>query len=140
MAEPGEDLHVSRNVVIAASEMTWRFSSSGGPGGQHANTSNTRVELVVRWSEVEQLSATARSRLIERYGVESVVVSSEHRSQYQNRRAAMLRLESLVRRGLIVERARVATKPTKGSQRRRLDAKKRQATRKAERRRPGSSD
>lgn len=140
MAEPGEDLHVSRNVVIAASEMTWRFSSSGGPGGQHANTSNTRVELVVRWLEVEQLSATARSRLIERYGVESVVVSSEHRSQYQNRRAAMLRLESLVRRGLIVERARVATKPTKGSQRRRLDAKKRQATRKAERRRPGSSD
>ena len=120
--------------------MTWRFSASGGPGGQHANTSNTRVELVVRWSEVARLSTPARSRLVERYGAELVVVASEHRSQYQNRRVALLRLESLIRSGMVVERSRVATKPTKGSQRRRLEAKKRQATRKAERRRPGGTD
>ena len=127
-------------MVITASEMTWRFSASGGPGGQHANTSNTRVELVVQWAEVAHMSATARTRLTERYGAELVIVASEHRSQYQNRRAALLRLESLIRKGLVVQRSRVATKPTRGSKMRRLDAKKRQSARKAERRRPGLPD
>lgn len=140
MVELGEDLVIGRSVTIATSEMTWRFSASGGPGGQHANTSNTRVELVVDLASVARITPTARERLIERYGTELAIVASEHRSQYQNRRAALQRLETLLRNGIVVQRNRVATKPTLGSKRRRLDDKRRQSERKADRRTPGRGD
>ncbi|HPB45918.1 MAG: aminoacyl-tRNA hydrolase [Microthrixaceae bacterium] len=137
MAEPGEDLIIGRAVRVSASEMTWRFSASGGPGGQHVNTSNTRVELSVDLRTV-LANDTVRHRLLKRYGHTLVVVASEHRSQYQNRRVALAKLEQHLRRGLVVERSRVATKPTRGSQMRRLEGKKRRSAIKADRRRPPS--
>ena len=140
MVELGEDLVIGRSVTIAASEMTWRFSASGGPGGQHANTSNTRVELVIDLESVAHITPVARERLIARYGSEISIAASEHRSQYQNRRAALQRLDTMLRSGIVVQRNRVATKPTLGSKRRRLDDKRRQSERKADRRSPGRSD
>lgn len=135
MVEPGEDLRLGR-IVIPASELEWRFSSSGGPGGQHANTSNTRAEVAFDIAGSPSLSPTIRERLVAKLGREVAVTSSEHRSQYQNRRAALQRLEAVLRSALIVPRNRVATRPTLGSKERRLDDKRQQSDRKAARRRP----
>lgn len=139
MVEPGEDLRLGR-IVIPASELEWRFSSSGGPGGQHANTSNTRAEVVFDIAGSPSLSTTIRERLVAKLGPEVAVTSSEHRSQYQNRRAALQRLEAVLRSALVVPRKRVATRPTLGSQERRLDDKRQQSDRKAARRRPVRGD
>jgi len=126
--------------VIPASELEWRFSSSGGPGGQHANTSNTRAEVAFDIAGSPSLSPTIRERLVAKLGQEVAVTSSEHRSQYQNRRAALQRLEAVLRSALVVPRKRVATRPTLGSQERRLDDKRQQSDRKAARRRPVRGD
>ncbi|MBX7070934.1 MAG: aminoacyl-tRNA hydrolase [Microthrixaceae bacterium] len=139
MVEPGEDLRLGR-IVIPASELEWRFSSSGGPGGQHANTSNTRAEVAFDIAGSPSLSPTIRERLVAKLGQEVAVTSSEHRSQYQNRRAALQRLEAVLRSALVVPRKRVATRPTLGSQERRLDDKRQQSDRKAARRRPVRGD
>lgn len=80
MVEPGEDLRLGR-IVIPASELEWRFSSSGGPGGQHANTSNTRAEVAFDIAGSPSLSPTIRERLVAKLGQEVAVTSSEHRSQ-----------------------------------------------------------
>lgn len=127
-------------IVIPASELEWRFSSSGGPGGQHANTSNTRAEVAFDIAGSPSLSPTIRERLVAKLGQEVAVTSSEHRSQYQNRRAALQRLEAVLRSALVVPRKRVATRPTLGSQERRLDDKRQQSDRKAARRRPVRGD
>ena len=139
MVEPGEDLRLGR-IVIPASELEWRFSSSGGPGGQHANTSNTRAEVAFDIAGSPSLSPTIRERLVAKLGQEVAVTSSEHRSQYQNRRAALQRLEAVLRSALVVPRKRVATRPTLGSQERRLDDKRQQADRRAAGRRPVRGD
>jgi len=139
VVEPGEDLRLGR-IVIPASELEWRFSSSGGPGGQHANTSNTRAEVAFDIAGSPSLSPTIRERLVAKLGQEVAVTSSEHRSQYQNRRAALQRLEAVLRSALVVPRKRVATRPTLGSQERRLDDKRQQSDRKAARRRPVRGD
>ncbi|HNI35486.1 MAG TPA: aminoacyl-tRNA hydrolase, partial [Microthrixaceae bacterium] len=86
------------------------------------------------------LSPTIRERLVAKLGQEVAVTSSEHRSQYQNRRAALQRLEAVLRSALVVPRKRVATRPTLGSQERRLDDKRQQSDRKAARRRPVRGD
>lgn len=136
MVEIGEDLRLSRTVVIPATELEWRFSASGGPGGQHANTSNTRAEVVFDISASPSLPDQVRDRLIAKLGPEASAVSSEQRSQYQNRRAALQRLEAMLKRAMVVPRKRVATKPTLGSKKRRLEDKRQQAERKANRQRP----
>lgn len=113
--------------------MTWRFSRSSGPGGQHVNTTDTRVELI--WSLTDttalspaqkQLAATQLSnRLVD--GT-ITVVSSQYRSQHRNREAARVRLEELVAGAIVPPRTRHKTKPTRGSKERRLDAKKRRSS------------
>lgn len=139
MAEPGEDLDLGRGVVIPAEQLEWRFSGSGGPGGQHANTANSRAEVVFDIAGSQTLPEWARTRLTERYGPTLAVAASDHRSQYRNRRLAVQRLEARLRSGLVVQQRRVATRPTAGAVRRRLDDKRRQSERKADRRRPPSA-
>lgn len=133
--EPGADLVVGR-IVVPAAELEWRYAASGGPGGQHANTSNTRVELRFDIAASPSLSPAVRDRLIERLGPVVSVVAADERSQWQNRRRALLRLQARLAEALVVRRRRVATKPTAGSRRRRLDAKRRDAQRKEARRPP----
>lgn len=114
-----------RGRTIPDSELVWRFSRASGPGGQHVNTTDTRVQLTFDVANTEVFSAAMRDRLLARLGPTVVVTATEHRSQLRNRRAAEERLVALLEEALRPPpRRRVATKPTRGSQRRRLDAKK----------------
>jgi ribosome-associated protein len=133
--EPGV-LRVSRSCSIPLSELAWRFSRSGGPGGQHANTADTRVEVRFDVAGSPSLGPRQRARLVERLGPEVRVVASDERSQARNRSLALERLAERLAEGLRVETPRRPTRPTKASVRRRLDAKRRQSARKADRRRP----
>jgi len=133
--EPGR-LRVSPTLVIPLAELAWRFSRSGGPGGQHANTADTRVEVRFDVAASPSLGPRQRARLLERLGPEVRAVASDDRSQARNRDLALQRLADRLRVGLQVEAPRRATKPTKASVQRRLKDKRRQADRKADRRRP----
>jgi ribosome-associated protein len=136
------DLEVSPALTIPASELGWRFSRSSGPGGQHVNTSDSRVELF--WSVAEStvlsddqrmlLTTRLRRRLVD--GVVTVT-ASERRSQLRNRETALRRLAELVSSGLApAAPARRATRPTRGSARRHLAEKTRRSETKRQRRRP----
>lgn len=128
-------------LSIPESELRWRFSRSSGPGGQHVNTSDTRVELMWSLAETTVLSSTQRdlaatrlrSRLVDG---QITVVSSQYRSQHRNREAALTRLEDLVERAIVPPKIRRPTKPSKASAQRRLDAKKRRSQTKQLRQRP----
>lgn len=127
---------MSPTLVIPLAELTWRFSRSGGPGGQHANTADTRAEVRFDIAGSPSLGPRQRARLLERLGEEVRVVASDERSQARNRELALQRLAERLANGLRVEAPRRATKPTRASVRRRLEDKRRQASRKADRRRP----
>lgn len=131
-----DELQVRPGLVIPASELAERFMPSGGPGGQHANRSATRVELRFDVTASAALSEPQRSRLLERLGEEVRVVVDEERSQARNRDLARDRLAGRIRNALVVEPPRRATKPTRGSRRRRLEAKKQRSELKQQRRRP----
>lgn len=138
------DLEISPALTIPASELNWRFSRSSGPGGQHVNTSDSRVELSWNVSQSAVLSENQRLLLLTRLERRLVsgtitVTASEQRSQLRNRELALAKLAELVAAGLAPEAARRrATKPTRGSNRRRLDAKKQRSATKSQRRRPPS--
>lgn len=135
-----DDLVVPPGVVIPAGELTWRFSASGGPGGQHVNTSNTRAEVRFDIAGSPSLSPAVRQRLLDRLGGSVAVAASDRRSQARNRELALQRLASRLAGALRVETPRRATRPTLGAKRRRLDAKRRQGVRKQERRSRGDDD
>lgn len=130
-------LRVSGSCVIPVAELKWRFSRSGGPGGQHANTSDTRAEVRFDVVGSPSLGPRQRSRLLERLGPEVRVVVSDERSQARNRELALQRLAGRLAEALRVTTPRRSTRPTKGGVERRLEGKRRQADRKAGRRRPG---
>lgn len=136
------DLEVSPALTIPASELGWRFSRSSGPGGQHVNTSDSRVELSWSVADSAVLSDGQRLLLVTRLGRRLVagvitVTASERRSQLRNREMALAKLAHLVAEGLAPEAAhRRATKPTRGSNQRRLAAKGQRAATKMQRRRP----
>jgi ribosome-associated protein len=134
----GGVLRVTRSCAIALDELEWRFTGSGGPGGQHANTSNTRVEVHFDIATSRSLGPRQRARLLERLGPRVRVVASERRSQAQNRALALERLRARLAEALHVERPRVATRPTKASKERRVADKRRAGERKRQRRRPSS--
>ena len=136
MAEEPGRLRVSATLVIPLAELAWRFSRSGGPGGQHANTADTRAEVRFDIAASPSLGPRQRARLLERFGPELWVVASDERSQARNRDLALERLRARLHAALQVETPRRATKPTRGSVQRRLKDKRRQADRKADRRRP----
>ena len=135
-----EPLRVSRSVVIPPHELTWRFSRSGGPGGQGVNTSDSRVELSLDVASSAAFSTMLRERALRRLQSRLVdgvvtVVASEHRSQLRNREAALARLTELLRDAVAPPAApRRPTKPTRAAVERRLADKRRHSTRKKQRR------
>lgn len=132
---PSEDrIQINASLSVAASELTWRYSASGGPGGQHANTSNTKASVTFDIANSPSLTDVQRARLIERLGVEVTSTASDERSQLRNRNLALERLRTRLSEALTVLPPRRPTRPSKGSQLRRLDAKSRTATVKAGRR------
>jgi ribosome-associated protein len=136
-AMPGESMRVTRSVVLPVSEIELRFSRSSGPGGQHANTSETRVEAIFDVESSSALSDAQRRRVLAKAGPTLRAVAQDERSQLRNRELAIERLVEQLRQALKVERRRVATKPTKASRERRLETKKRRAQTKKLRRPPG---
>jgi|SRR5579875_192209 ribosome-associated protein len=132
--DDGAGLRVNRRLVLPPAELVWRFSASGGPGGQHANTANTRVELAFDVAASAALGPRQRARLLDRLGPRVRVVVSDERSQARNREIALQRLAERLRDALAVERARQPTRPTEASRERRLREKRARSERKAERR------
>ena len=135
MVDDRRSLRVSGSLTIPMAELSWRFSRSGGPGGQHANTSDTRVEVRFDIAGSPSLGPRQRARLLERFGPEVWVVAADERSQARNRSLALERLSERLADALRIETPRRATRPTKASVRRRLKGKRRQSDRKADRRR-----
>jgi ribosome-associated protein len=127
---------VTSSCVIPLDEIEWQTSRSGGPGGQHANTSDTRVEVRFDVNASRSLGPRQRARLLERLGPLVRATASDSRSQARNREIALERLRERLAQGLRIERPRRATKPTKAARVRRLDAKRRQSVRKRDRRPP----
>lgn len=127
-----------RRFHLPEHELTWRFSRSSGPGGQHVNTTDTRVELLWPIGSSSALSDTQKaivtSRLRNRIVDGTItVVSSQYRSQHRNREAARVRLEQLVAAALVPRKQRQATRPSRASKERRLDAKRRRSQTKRDR-------
>ena len=120
----GDVLRVNRSCAIPLDELEWRFSASGGPGGQHANRSNTRVEVLFDVANSPSLGPRQRQRLLERVGPLVRVVASDERSQLRNRDLALDRLRSRLADALHIERPRVATRPSRGAKERRLQEKR----------------
>ena len=129
-------LAVVDGLTIPASELAWRFTASGGPGGQHANRSNTKVELRFDIDRSEALTDGQRSRLKQKFGPVVAVVVDDHRSQTRNREIALDRMRSRLADALKVQKRRRPTKPGRGAKERRLDAKRQQSQRKKNRRTP----
>ena len=129
-------VRISRSCAIALGELEWRFSSSGGPGGQHANTSNTRVELLFDIESSPSLGPRQRVRLLEKLGPRVRIVASERRSQLQNRELALDRFRERLAGALHVDPPRVATKPSRSAKRARVEQKRRVGERKRTRRAP----
>jgi len=127
-------VRVTPSCVIGADELEWRFTASGGPGGQHANTANTKVELRFDVESSPSLGPRQRARLVERLGPVVRVVASDRRSQAQNRELALERLKSKLAAALHVDPARRPSKPSKTAVEKRLQDKRRQSERKARRR------
>lgn len=133
-------ISIGRHGVIPVREIVVRASRSSGPGGQHANVTASRIEAVFDVSSSESLSDQQKRRVISRVGPRVVAVAQDARSQSRNRELALERLARRLENALAVQRPRRATKPTNASQRARLDAKRRNAQRKRERRGPSSLD
>jgi ribosome-associated protein len=131
-------LRVTPDLAIPLDEIEWRFGPSGGPGGQHANRSNTRAEATFDIVASPSLPDHARQRLLTKVGEVARAASDEHRSQLRNRGAALDRLRSQLAEALREPKHRRKTKPKKAAVERRLDAKRRRSAIKRERRQPGS--
>lgn len=136
----GSALVVDQDVSIPRFELAFRATRAGGPGGQHVNTSSTRVELLWNVERTRALSDQQRSRLREKLGARLDgqgnvrVVASAHRSQARNREDAEERLAALVRRALMVPKKRKKTRPSRAAVQSRLDSKRLKSNRKRERR------
>ena len=130
------ELVVTRSVRVPRRELDVRFTTSGGPGGQHANRTASRVELRLDLEASSAFSEAQRAQVIERLGTVVRVVADDERSQIRNRAIAEERLVARLASALHVERPRRATRPTRGSKERRLTEKKRRSETKKNRRRP----
>lgn len=117
-------LRVSRSCQIPLDELEWRFTVSGGPGGQHANTANTRAEVRFDIERSPSLGPRQRARLIEKLGPVVRVAASDERSQARNRALAQERLAAKLAAALHVDKPRTATRPSKAAKARRVDAKR----------------
>jgi ribosome-associated protein len=135
-AMDGESIRVTRSVSIPRSEIELRFSRSSGPGGQHAQKTESRVEAVFDVEASSALTERQKSRVLARTGPVLRAVAQDERSQWRNRELAVERLMEQLRQALRVERVRRRTKPTEASRERRLEQKRRRSEVKRLRRAP----
>ena len=135
-----DDLIVTRSVRIPRHELRVSFDTSGGPGGQHANRTATRVDLRFDVVGSAALSRAQRERVIERLGPEVRVIVDDARSQVRNRALAEERLVARLQAALRIEPQRRATRPTRASKDRRIKAKQQRGQIKRQRRRPQSDE
>lgn len=131
---------VNERLTVPDTELSWTFSPSGGPGGQHANRSNTRVEL--SWDIERSVAGTAaqRQRLLQKLGPVLSITADDERSQSRNRDIAERRMAQRIREALVVEKTRRKTKPTRGSKERRLQTKRARSQNKQLRRAPNRDE
>ncbi len=141
-----DDLRVNADLVIPAAELKWRFDPSGGPGGQHANKSATRVEVSFDVQSSTALNERSRAMVLGNLGTDAAdgviaIQVGESRSQWRNRQIARRRLGEVIDRALRPPPPRRrATKPTRASRERRLAGKRARAETKRMRRNPGDLD
>lgn len=140
MADAPAGLRVTRHLTIPFEELEISTSTSGGPGGQHANRSQTAVEVRFDVTASTALGPGQRDRLLERLGPVVRVRASDERSQSRNRELAMARLAQRIAEALVVLPPRRPTRPGRSAVERRLAAKHRHTERKAARRRPTADD
>ena len=124
------------NTAIPLREVTVRASRSSGPGGQHANKTSSRIEATFDVAASGALTDEQKRRIISRLGPHVVAVAQDERSQTRNRELALERLARRLSAALVVSRPRHATRPTRGSVKRRLNSKRQRAERKRDRRPP----
>jgi ribosome-associated protein len=132
-----ESIQVTSRVAIPLDEIELRYSRSSGPGGQHAQKTETRVEAVFEVADSAALTDGQKQRLLGRVGPVVRAVAQDERSQSRNRELALERLAAAIRAGIRVERKRRPTKPTAAARERRLEEKKRRGQVKRLRRPPG---
>ena len=124
------DLIITSRLVIPSRELKWRFSRSSGPGGQKVNKTNTRVEIIFNIEESKVLNDYQKKVLTKKLKTKLVndcicLAVQEERNQLLNRQIAIIRISSVIRNSLKnSSKVRKATKPSKASQNRRLDSKK----------------
>ena len=123
----GESIRVTRTVTLPLSEIDLRFSRSSGPGGQHAQKSETRVEAILDVEASTALSPVQKSRVVRKAGPVLRAIAQDERSQARNRELAVERLVEQLREALRVERRRRPTKPTAAARERRLEQKRRRS-------------
>jgi ribosome-associated protein len=123
----GESIRVTRSVVLPPAEVRFRTSRSSGPGGQHAQKSETRVEAIFDVEASEALSEAQKRRVVGRVGHVVRAIAQDERSQARNRELALERVVEQLRAALRVERKRVPTKPTAAARERRLEQKRRRS-------------
>ncbi len=131
-----EELRVSPTCRVPLDELEWRFSASGGPGGQHVNTSNTKAEVRFDIAASPSLGPRQRARLLERLGPVVRVAASDERSQGRNRQLALERLRVRLADALHVESPRRPTRPSRSAREKRMGAKRRRGDIKRGRGRP----
>lgn len=132
--DDGDAVRITSSLRIPLSELQFRFGPSGGPGGQHANKVNTRVELRFDVAGSASLGPNQRTRLIDRLGPEVRLVVDDERSQFRNRQLATERFRERMAAALRVEKPRRPTRPSRGAKERRLTDKRQQSERKRSRR------
>jgi ribosome-associated protein len=137
---PGRTLHVRGRLELPLSEITFRTSRSSGPGGQHANVTDSRIEAVFDVVASQVLSDDQRDRLVNRLGPRIDAVAQDARGQARNRELALQRLAEKIAIGLHVERERRPTRPSRSAKERRLESKRRTSQKKQRRGGPDRSD
>ena len=131
-----DDLHIRSGLALPLSEIELRTSRSSGPGGQHANVTASRVEASFDVAASETLSHEQRARISSKLGPRVTAAAQDTRSQHRNRELALQRLAERLAHALEVRRPRTKTRPTRASQKRRVEGKKRRGDIKRARRRP----
>ena len=129
-AMPGESIHVTRTVDLPVSDVEFRTSRSSGPGGQHAQKTETRVEAVLDVERSDALSDVQKRRVVSRRGPVLRAIAQDERSQSRNRELALERLVEQLREALRVPRKRRATTPSQAAVERRLQDKRRRSQKK----------
>jgi ribosome-associated protein len=131
-----EGLHLGGGTFVPIEEIELRASRSGGPGGQHANKTSTRIEAVFDVSASASLTEAQKERIVRRLGPRVTAVAQDARSQTRNRGLALERLRARLAEALVTRKKRQPTRPGRGARERRLEQKRRQSERKQARRRP----